>query len=83
MRRFELEKFLANIGNFNVNELGMVPPIFIAIIMSPLTSKYSFESVRQVSCGAAPLGKESQARFRKLVPANACVNQVWGMTESE
>lgn len=51
--------------------------------MSPLTPKYSFDALKSVSCGAAPLGKESQARFRKLLAKDTLVNQVWGMTESK
>lgn len=81
MRRFELEAFLANIGIFGVNEMGVVPPIAIAIIMSGLGAKYSLASLRSVSIGAAPLGKASQDRLRALLGENAVVNQVWGMTE--
>lgn len=83
MRRFDLEQFLANIQKFEINEFGIVPPILIAILMSPLTPKYSLKTIRSVSVGAAPLGKDTQERFRKLVPKEATVNQVWGMTESE
>ena len=83
MRRFDLEHFLEHVDSFEINELGLVPPIFIAIIMSPLTKKYSLKSVRAVTAGAAPLGKETQERFRELVPPGTSVNQVWGMTESK
>lgn len=83
MRRFDLEQFLSLVGRFNINEFGVVPPIFIAIIMSPLAKKYSLKGVRSVTSGAAPLGKESQARFKQLLAPGTTVNQVWGMTESE
>lgn len=83
MRRFDLEKFLSSIAEFKINEIGIVPPIFVALVMSPLTAKYSLDSLRMVSCGAAPLGKETQARFRKLLRKETMVNQVWGMTESK
>lgn len=82
MRRFELESFLANIEKFEITDLGVVPPIAIAIIMSGLGKKYSMKSVRSVSCGAAPLGKESQDRLRQLLPEGTTVMQVWGMTET-
>lgn len=80
-RRFELEPFLATIEKFKVTEVGIVPPIVVAVIMSGLTSKYSLDSVKHVSCGAAPLGKETQERMRELLPNGTFVNQVWGMTE--
>ena len=83
MRRFDLEKFLTSITKYKINEIGIVPPIFVALIMSPMTQKCDLTSIKAVSCGAAPLSKETQARFRKLLPKDTRVNQVWGMTESE
>lgn len=80
-RRFELEHFLSTIEKFKISEVPIVPPIVVAIIMSDITPKYSLETVRHVSVGAAPLGKESQMRLRRLLPPGAFCNQVWGMTE--
>lgn len=81
MRRFELEPFLATFEKFQLNEVGVVPPIMIAIIMSGLASKYSLKGIRSVTVGAAPLSKETQQRFRDLLAPGTFVNQVWGMTE--
>lgn len=82
MRRFELEPFLAHIQNFEINEMVLVPPLVIAIIMSGLGKKYSLESVKLVTIGAAPLGKQEQAKLKDLLDPRAAVNQVWGMTEA-
>jgi Long-chain acyl-CoA synthetases (AMP-forming) len=82
MRRFELESYLSNLERFQINEIIVVPPLVIAIIMSPLSQKYSLKSLRDVVCGAAPLDKEPQSRFRALLDAGARVTQGWGMTES-
>lgn len=82
MRRFELEPLLANIEKFQINEIGLVPPIIIAIIMSGLASKYSLKGIKSLTCGAAPLGRESQDRMRDLLAPGTFVNQVWGMTET-
>lgn len=82
MRRFELEPFLASIEKYGVTDLTVVPPMAIMIIMSPLSKKYSFKSVRAAIAGAAPLGKESQARLKALLPPGTPMTQVWGMTES-
>lgn len=81
MRRFELEPFLANIERYEISEVGVVPPIAIAIIMSGLGEKYSLKSLRSVTCGAAPLGKESQDKLKQLLPEGTPMLQVWGMTE--
>jgi hypothetical protein len=43
MRRFELEPCLAYIENFELNEMVLVPPIVIAIIMSGLGKKVGFQ----------------------------------------
>ncbi|KAM3086713.1 hypothetical protein ACMFMF_000654 [Clarireedia jacksonii] len=81
MRRFELSSFLNNTQKFQINELGLVPPILIAIIMSGLAGD-KLRSVRNVSVGAAPLGVESQAKFKALCAPGTFMNQVWGMTET-
>lgn len=41
MRRFELEPFLAAVEKHQITDLGMVPPLVIAIIMSPLSKSKS------------------------------------------
>ncbi|KAH6671219.1 4-coumarate-CoA ligase-like protein [Halenospora varia] len=80
-RRFELEPFLSYLTAYDINELVIVPPIAIAIIMTPLTKKYPLTSLKAVLIGAAPLGRESQARFKKLMAKNGSITQAWGMTE--
>ncbi|KAF1943861.1 acetyl-CoA synthetase-like protein [Clathrospora elynae] len=82
MRRFELEPYLAAIEKHGITNLGMVPPLVIAIINSPLTRKYSLKSVRSVAVGAAPLDAGSQRRLRELCASDCRCNQVWGMTET-
>lgn len=76
MRRFDLEPFLANIERFGITELITVPPIVIAIIMSPASKKYSLKSIRQASCGAAPLGKETQLKLQALLQPGVPFTQV-------
>ena len=83
MRRFELEDFLAAIERLQITDLGIVPPLVIAIIMSPLSKKHSLKSVRRVVAGAAPLDAKSQRRFQDLCAPGATFTQVWGMTESD
>lgn len=82
MRRFELEPFLESIGRYEITELDIVPPMAIAIIMSPVTKNYSLKSIKAATCGAAPLAKETQARLKALLDPEATMTQVWGMTET-
>jgi 4-coumarate--CoA ligase len=82
MRRFELEAFLAAIEKHKITNLGIVPPLVIAIIMSPAQHKYSLKSVRKIGCGAAPLDALSQKKFESLCAPDATFTQVFGMTET-
>ncbi|CAI7594395.1 unnamed protein product [Penicillium glandicola] len=83
MRRFDLETYLSTAEKYNVTDLFMVPPIVIAIVMSPLSQKQPYlRNARSANCGAAPLDKDVQARFRSLMGDNAPFTQVWGMTET-
>lgn len=83
MRRFNLEEFLTAIEKYGITDLTMVPPIVIAIVMSPISQKRPFlKKVRLAACGAAPLDKDVQARFRLLMNEEGPFNQVWGMTET-
>lgn len=82
LRRFELEPYLAAIEKHQITNLGMVPPLVIAIINSPLTKKYSLKSVRSIGVGAAPLDAGSQRRLRELCAPDCKCTQVWGMTET-
>ena len=82
MPRFELETWLAAFEKYQITDLAVVPPMAIMIINSPLSKKYSLKSVRQASCGAAPLDKQPQARLQALIGDDVPFTQVWGMTET-
>jgi 4-coumarate--CoA ligase len=81
MRRFELEPYLQNIVKYSITDMVVVPPMAIAIIMSPLSKQYSLKSIRHGVVGAAPLGKEPQARLQALLHPDTPFTQIWGMTE--
>ena len=78
MRRFDLEGFLAGIEKYQITDIGIVPPLVIAIIMSDLCKQYNLKSLRGAACGAAPMGKEPQKRFQDLMADGAPFTQVWG-----
>ncbi|KAL2010308.1 hypothetical protein VTN00DRAFT_6115 [Thermoascus crustaceus] len=74
---------LINIEKFNSTDIIMAPPMTIAIIMSPFTQKRNFlKGLKWAGCGAAPLDKDTQARFRALMAEGAPFTQGWGMTET-
>ena len=82
MRRFELESWMRNIERFQITEANMVPPMVIQVINSPLTERYSLNSIRNSWVGAAPLAAEPQARYKALLRPDTPFNQVWGMSET-
>lgn len=83
MRRFELHPFLEMLEKYQITELTVVPPMVVAIVMSPYAKSRPFmKSIKYAVCGAAPLDKDLQHRLVKLIGSGAFVNQVWGMTET-
>lgn len=84
LRRFDLELYLSTVERYAVNELMLVPPLAVLLVMSPMTKKYSLRTVRIVQIGAAPLSKDIQERLKLVINPDRkpLVNQVWGMTET-
>ncbi|KAF7879023.1 hypothetical protein EAF04_000223 [Stromatinia cepivora] len=81
MRRFELSPFLHHVKAYQTNELMLVPPIAIALIMSGLAGD-KLKTIKHSAIGAAPIGKEAQEKLKQLCAPGATVTQVFGMTET-
>lgn len=81
--RFQLENLLKNIQKYRVTALNTVPPVVVAITKSPLSRKYDLSSLELVTCGAAPLDKDTENALRELLKNNVefMTRQGWGMTE--
>lgn len=82
MRKFAVETFLAAIQKFQITDLIMVPPMTIAVIMSPHRHKYNIKSLKWVGVGAAPLDKAPQKKFAELMDPKTPYTQMLGMTET-
>ncbi|KAE8378625.1 hypothetical protein BDV26DRAFT_292023 [Aspergillus bertholletiae] len=83
MRRFDLMGFVSNVEKFQITDLQMVPPIAVALVMSPeVQARPYLKSIRVALCGAAPLSKEVQAKLQVMLAKDAPCTQVWGMTET-
>ncbi|KAI1263810.1 acetyl-CoA synthetase-like protein [Xylariaceae sp. FL1019] len=80
--RFELKTLVESIEKFKINFMCLVPPIIIQMLRNQaLCAKYDLSSVRFVYVGAAPLGEETTADFRKAFP-HITLGQGYGMTET-
>ncbi|KAF2899751.1 hypothetical protein ILUMI_02533 [Ignelater luminosus] len=81
LKRFEPELFLKSIQNYEVRSVLVVPPIIIFLAKSPLVDKYDLSSLKEIGCGAAPLGKEIGEAVVKRLNLDG-LRQGYGLTES-
>ncbi|KAF7121452.1 hypothetical protein RHSIM_Rhsim13G0072900 [Rhododendron simsii] len=81
MVKFNLEMFLRAVEKYRVTHLLVVPPIVLALAKNSVVGKYDVLSVRQIACGAAPLGKDLMAECGKNF-LQAVLIQDYGMTET-
>ncbi|RKP08854.1 hypothetical protein THASP1DRAFT_15061 [Thamnocephalis sphaerospora] len=79
MRRFQIPQFFELIQRYRVTFIFAVPPICLALAKHPLVEQYDMSSLREVICGAAPLGTEIAVAVRERL--NVVVRQGLGMTE--
>ena len=77
--RFDLEHFLTTLERYKVTYAHMVPPIVLLMSKHPAVDQYNLTHLRQVICGAAPLGKDVATNVAERLGVR--VNQAWGMTE--
>jgi 4-coumarate--CoA ligase len=76
MRHFDLPGFLSSFSQYNITEIAIIAPIAVAMITSPITKSYDLSSMESVGAGGAPLAKETQERFKKLLAKERRVTPV-------
>ena len=88
MPKFDFEKLLSAIEKFKITHLNLVPPVLVAMAKHPdvRRGKWDLTSVRDIKCGAAPLGRPASQEMENLwkgKPQEKTINvrQGWGMTE--
>ncbi|GMF39905.1 unnamed protein product [Phytophthora lilii] len=77
--RFEPETFLGVVQKYRLEKLTLAPPLVLFLAKHPIVDKYDLSSVKIVSCGGAPMGKELERAVEKRIGAR--VLQAYGMTE--
>jgi acyl-CoA synthetase (AMP-forming)/AMP-acid ligase II len=78
--RFDLEQFLGALQTHRVTYASLVPPIVVALAKHPLVGRYDLSHLREIGCGAAPLGAEVMAEAQQRVGCD--VRQGFGLTET-
>jgi acyl-CoA synthetase (AMP-forming)/AMP-acid ligase II len=79
MPRFDLAQALGLVQDHRVTRFFAVPPIVLALAKHPLVDDYDVSSIKQVFCGAAPLGAELAQEAASRLGTE--VIQGYGMTE--
>ncbi|KAJ1792661.1 hypothetical protein LPJ62_000718 [Coemansia sp. RSA 2167] len=80
MRTFDLEQMCKLIETHSVSVAHLVPPIIIQLAKSPVVEKYDLSSLVFISCGAAPLTRETQSIIQKRI--GCAVTQAYGLSEA-
>ncbi|KAI1382082.1 acetyl-CoA synthetase-like protein [Hypoxylon crocopeplum] len=78
--KFDLDKFCKAIQDFGVTYASIPPPVVLALAKSPVVAKYDLSSLKWMTSGAAPLGRDlvEQVWARLTVP----VMQGYGLSET-
>ena len=81
MRRFDLEKFLAYVMQYQITETAIVPTIIVTVLKHPSKAPAALRSLRTVWCAGSPLVQTIQNEMFRLLRPTARLIQCWGMTE--
>lgn len=81
--KFDFELFLQSILKYKISTCHIVPPIVVLLAKSPLVDKYDIgDSLKNIFCGAAPLGREVIDAVEERLGASVEVTQGYGLTET-
>jgi 4-coumarate--CoA ligase len=80
MPKFTLEEFCRAIQDYKVSLTYVAPPVLVQLTRSQLPLRYDLSSLRMITCGAAPLGRELVAEVYSKLKLR--VNQAYGLSET-
>ncbi len=78
---FDAEKFMQLIQEHKASRTSLVPTMIALILNHPKTPDYDLTSLKEVSCGSAPLPAEQAKAFCKLVEIDR-IKEYYGCTET-
>nr|BDD69379.1 CoA ligase OlcI' [Aspergillus felis] len=82
--RFDLAAFIAAVEQFHITETYLVPVAVQMIAQAGKSNpriRESLASLRYIGVSGAPVDAASLQRCEEVLHADACVSQLWGMTE--
>lgn len=65
LEKFEPNTYLSAIEKYQISTLATVPPLIQFLLKDNLVNRYDLSSVKNISCGAAPLSKELEEAIKK------------------
>jgi len=80
MNSFVFEDYLSLIQKHKITRLQTVPPIMVMLSKRPEVANFDLSSVKEMLCGAAPLGRELQHEVERKFGIR--VTQGWGLSET-
>lgn len=81
MPRYSRSQMISAIERFDINELLLVPPMITQFVTATAPQEF-LKHIRFVFCGGAPLDNETMRKMYQLLAEDACLAQVYGMTEA-
>ncbi|XP_059611754.1 uncharacterized protein LOC132258444 [Phlebotomus argentipes] len=82
LSRFDEKTFLSSIQQYKISHFFLVPPLMIFLAKNPNVQNYDLSSVKELFCGAAPLGKDIEDEIKQRIPSLTEIQQAYGMTEA-
>ncbi|KAK7513946.1 4-coumarate-CoA ligase [Phyllosticta citriasiana] len=79
MKSFDFCALLQTVQDRRITDLQIAPPIAVLLAKRPEPARFDLSSLREVTCGAAPLGRELAEEVSSRF--NVLVQQGYGMTE--
>lgn len=78
---FDLDNFLDTIVKYKIEKLFLVPPLVVRLTKDPAVAKKGkpLATVREVFCGAAPLGPQLMTDMKKILADGANFRQGYGV----
>ena len=68
LSKFDVMEMLRVVEKYRVIDLRIVPPILLVLTKTNVASKFYLRSLYSVTCGGAPLNKESVEEFVSRFP---------------
>ena len=73
---------ISAVERFDITEILLVPPMIVNFVSTTTGPKNFLKRIRFVWCGGAPLEAVIVKKMYKLLAPDACIAQVYGMTEA-